>query len=162
MRGARIGAWAAVGTALSILLVAPSEKVQAQARVEVGILTCTARSGTSFIVTSTKDLRCRFHRTGGHELYRGTISRYGVDIGATQVTSITWAVLAPTSQLPRRSLSGTYGGVGAEATLGVGVGANALVGGSTGGIILQPLSVQSQQGLNVAAGVESLQLQARR
>jgi hypothetical protein len=162
MRGARIGAWAAVGAALSILLVQPSERVQAQARVEVGILTCTAGGGTNFIVTSTKDLRCRFHRTGRHEFYRGTISKYGVDIGATQVTSITWAVLAPTSQLPRRSLNGTYGGVGAEATLGVGVGANALVGGSTGGIILQPLSVQSQQGLNVAAGVESLQLQAQR
>jgi hypothetical protein len=70
-------------------------------------------------------------------------------------------VLAPTTKLPRRSLSGTYGGVGAEATLGLGVGANALVGGSSGGIILQPLSVQAQQGLNVAAGVESLQLQAR-
>jgi hypothetical protein len=162
MRGVNIGAWAAVGTALTILLVAPSERVQAQARVEVGMLTCTARGGTSFIVTSTKDLRCRFHRTGGDEFYRGTISKYGIDIGATQVTSITWAVLAPTSQLPRRSLSGTYGGVGAEATLGVGVGANALVGGSSGGIVLQPLSVQAQQGLNVAAGVESLQLQARR
>ena len=154
MRGATRGAWAAVGTALAILLVVSSEPVQAQARVEVGVLTCTARGATSFLITSTKDLRCRFHRTGRDEFYRG-------DVGATQVTSITWAVLAPTTKLPRRSLSGTYGGVGAEATLGVGVGANALVGGSSGGIILQPLSVQAQQGLNVAAGVESLALQAR-
>ena len=161
MRVAKRGAWAAVGTALTILLVAPSERVQAQARVEVGVLTCTAHGGTSFLVTSTKDLRCRFHRSGRDEFYRGTISKFGVDVGATQVTSIGWAVLAPTSKLPRRSLSGTYGGVGAEATLGVGVGANALVGGSSGGIILQPLSVQAQQGLNIAAGVESLQLQAR-
>jgi hypothetical protein len=129
--------------------------------VEVGVLTCTAHGGTSFLVTSTKDLRCRFQRSGRDEFYRGTISKFGLDVGATQVTSITWAVLAPTSKLPRRSLSGNYGGVGAEATLGVGVGANALVGGSSGGIILQPLSVQAQQGLNVAAGVESLQLQAR-
>jgi hypothetical protein len=161
MRGAKRGAWTAVGTALAILLVAPNEKVQAQARVEVGVLTCTAHGGSSFLVTSTKDLRCRFHRAGRDEFYRGTISKFGVDVGATQVTSIAWAVLAPTSKLPRSSLSGTYGGVGAEATVGVGVGANALVGGSTGGIILQPLSVQAQQGLNVAAGVESLQLQAR-
>jgi hypothetical protein len=161
MRVAKRGAWAAVGTALTILLVAPSQRVQAQARVEVGVLTCTAHGGTSFLVTSTKDLRCRFQRSGRDEFYRGTISKFGLDVGATQVTSITWAVLAPTSKLPRRSLSGNYGGVGAEATLGVGVGANALVGGSSGGIILQPLSVQAQQGLNVAAGVESLQLQAR-
>ena len=78
------------------------------------------------------------------------------------MTSITWAVLAPTARLRPRSLSGAYGGVGAEATLGVGVGANALIGGSEQGIILQPLSVQAQQGLNVAAGVESLQLVALR
>jgi hypothetical protein len=131
-------------------------------RVEAGVLTCTARGGTSLIVTSTRYLRCRFHRPGGDEFYRGTISRFGVDIGATQATSIAWAVLAPTSRLPSRSLDGNYGGVGAEATLGVGVGANALIGGSSRGIILQPLSVQTQQGLNIAGGIEQLELLSRR
>ena len=71
-----------------------------------------------------------------------------------------WAVLAPTSHLPPRSLNGSYGGVGAEATVGYGVGANALLGGSSKSIVLQPLSVQAQKGLNLAAGVQSLQLSA--
>ena len=67
-------------------------------------------------------------------------------------------MLAPTAHLPPRSLVGSYGGVSAEATVGVGLGANALIGGSSKSIVLQPLSVQSQQGLNIAAGVAALQL----
>jgi hypothetical protein len=135
---------------------------QAQSRVEVGVLTCTAAGSTGFIVGSTRDLRCTFNRQGKDERYTGKISKYGIDIGATQQAQIAWAVLAPTSSLPPRSLVGSYGGLSAEATVGVGVGANALVGGSDKSIVLQPLSVQSQQGLNIAAGVASLQLRAVR
>ncbi len=135
-------------------------EAQAQSRVEVGVLTCTARSSTGFIVGSTKYLRCRFNRPGRDEFYRGTISKFGLDIGTAKQTAIAWAVLAPTANLPPRSLSGTYGGVGAEATVGLGVGANALIGGSRRSIILQPLSVQAQQGFNLAAGIASLELHA--
>jgi hypothetical protein len=135
---------------------------QAQSRVEVGVLTCTAASSTGFIVGSTRDLRCRFQRQGKDENYTGTISKYGIDIGTTKQAQIAWAVLAPTSNLPARSLVGGYGGVSAEATVGVGVGANALIGGSSKSIVLQPLSVQAQEGLNIAAGVASLELRAAR
>jgi hypothetical protein len=132
----------------------------AQARVEVGVLTCTVRGGAGYIIGSTKDLRCRFNKPGRDEFYFGSISKFGIDIGATQQSAIAWAVLAPTANLPPGSLNGTYGGVSAEATIGLGVGANALVGGSNRSIILQPLSVQAQQGLNIAAGIASLQLRA--
>jgi Protein of unknown function (DUF992) len=135
-------------------------EAQAQARVEVGVLTCTVRGGTGFIVGSTKDLSCRFNRPGRDEFYHGTISKFGIDIGTTKQSSLAWAVLAPTAQLPPGSLSGNYGGVSAEATVGVGVGANALIGGSSKSIILQPLSVQAQQGLNIAAGIAALSLRA--
>ena len=135
-------------------------EAQAQARVEVGVLTCTVRGGTGFIVGSTKDLSCRFNRPGRDEFYHGTISKFGIDIGTTKQSSIAWAVLAPTAQLPPGSLSGNYGGVSAEATVGVGIGANALIGGSSKNIILQPLSVQAQQGLNIAAGIAALSLRA--
>ena len=149
---------ALAGTALAALATATT--AQAQTRVEVGVLTCTARGSTGFIIGSSRELRCRFVRQGRDEYYRGTIDKFGLDIGTTKAAVISWAVLAPTSNLPPRSLSGTYGGVSAEATVGVGVGANALVGGSQRSIILQPLSVQAQQGLNIAAGVASLQLRA--
>jgi hypothetical protein len=144
--------------ALASMLVA--SQAEAQARVEVGVLTCNARQSSGFIIGSTKYLRCRFRRPGRDEFYHGTISRFGLDVGTARATSIAWAVLAPTAKLPPRSLSGNYGGIGAEATVGVGVGANALVGGSRRSIILQPVSVQAQTGLNIAAGVQSLRLRA--
>jgi hypothetical protein len=155
----------AIVTALGAAAIATLAFVtgpQAQTRVEVGVLTCSAAGSTGFIVGSTRELRCTFNRQGKDEVYNGTINKFGLDIGSTQKAQIAWAVLAPTSNLPPRSLAGGYGGVSAEATVGVGVGANALIGGSAKSIVLQPLSVQSQQGLNIAAGVASLQLRAVR
>jgi Protein of unknown function (DUF992) len=134
----------------------------AQARVEVGVLTCTVSGGAGFIVGSPKELRCHFSKPGRDEFYHGTINKFGIDIGVTKQSAIAWAVLAPTANLRPGSLNGGYGGVSAEATVGLGVGANALIGGSNKGIILQPLSVTAQQGLNIAAGVASLQLRADR
>jgi hypothetical protein len=156
---------ATLGAALGAAVIAETAFVagpQAATRVEVGVLTCTAAGSTGFIVGSTRQLRCRFNRQGRDEFYTGTINKFGLDIGTTQQAQIAWAVLAPTANLPPRSLVGSYGGVSAEATVGVGVGANALIGGSSRSIVLQPLSVQSQQGLNIAAGVASLQLRAAR
>ena len=43
--------------------------------------------------------------------------------------------------------------------VGVGVGANALFGGSNSTISLQPLSVQGQTGLSAAAGVAGMDLE---
>ena len=145
---------------LALLALAPA--AQAQARVEVGVLTCNAEGSRGFIVTSTKHLHCRFHHRGRDEYYHGDISKFGIDIGSTRATRIAWAVLAPTANLPPRSLVGDYGGVSAEATVGVGVGANALLGGSRRSIILQPVSVQAQRGLNVAAGIAALRLRPAR
>jgi hypothetical protein len=54
------------------------------------------------------------------------------------------------------ALAGTYLGASAEATAGVGAGANLLIGGSDDTISLQPLSVQGQTGLNAALGVSEL------
>jgi hypothetical protein len=148
----------AAGTVLAALAVAVS--AQAQTRVEVGVLTCTARGSKGFIFGSSRELRCRFVRQGRDELYHGTIDKFGVDIGSTKQAVISWAVLAPTANLAPRSLNGTYSGVSGEVTVGVGVGANALIGGSQRSIVLQPLSVQAQEGLNIAAGVASLRLRA--
>jgi hypothetical protein len=57
-------------------------------------------------------------------------------------------------------LTGTYAGVGAEASVGLGLGANVLVGGSSSGIALQPLSLSAQQGVNIAAGIAALELRS--
>ena len=146
---------ALVVLAASVLASAPAQA----ARIEVGVLRCSVAAGVGFIIGSRKAVSCVFrHRGGLDEYYQGRITKLGIDIGYTRHTSIVWAVLAPTANLPPASLAGRYGGVTAEATLGAGLGANALIGGSRRSVVLQPISVQGQTGLNVAAGVAGLVL----
>ena len=133
--------------------------VQADERVEIGTLTCEVAGGTGFIFGSSKSLDCVFERADGpDERYRGSINKFGIDIGTTTRSVMIWGVLAPTTDLPNGALNGTYGGVSGEATVGVGVGANALIGGSSRSIVLQPISVSGQEGLNIALGVAELRL----
>jgi hypothetical protein len=67
-------------------------------------------------------------------------------------------VLAPTSDLAPGALAGEFAGATASATVGVGAGANVLVGGSSRTISLQPLSLEGSTGLNVAAGIGAISL----
>lgn len=148
--------------ALGIAVVGAAEPASAQARLEVGVLRCSVEGGVGLIVGSSKSMHCVFRHRGIDEHYRGNITKIGLDVGYTRRTEIAWAVLAPTAHVPPESLKGRYGGVSAEATVGVGVGANALIGGSRRSVILQPLSVQGQTGINIAAGVAGLSLRPAR
>ena len=143
-----------------VLLLQPTA-TRAQERVEIGLLDCVVGSGRGFIFGSTKDLHCEFRATDGYvEPYFGAIKKYGLDIGSTDSSVIRWAVLAPTRNYEPGVLDGEYVGVSAEATVGVGLGANALVGGFGKSFALQPFSVQSQSGLNFALGVAELDLRS--
>jgi Protein of unknown function (DUF992) len=154
---------AAAATVAAIgLLPALAGPAAAQAGVQVGTLTCNASGSFGFIFGSTKALACTFSGPGRVEYYRGDISKFGVDIGYTQGGILVWTVFAPTATMAPGDLSGTYGGATASATVGVGVGANALIGGSGNHIALQPLSIEANRGLNVAAGVASMTLSAAR
>ena len=126
--------------------------------VNVGSLTCNVAGGIGYVFGSSKDMSCLFNRTDGiAERYRGTIKRYGVDIGFTKEAQMVWLVFAPGALAPG-SLAGGYAGATATAAAGVGVGANVLVGGSNRQISLQPLSVEGSVGLNVAAGIGEIEL----
>jgi len=87
------------------------------------------------------------------------VRRYGLDLGITAQTQLAWAVNAPNGRLSRGDLAGNYGGVGANASVGIGGGGNFLVGGPANSYALQPISLQGQTGLNVAAGIADLQLE---
>jgi len=134
---------------------------QAQpAGVKVGTLTCDVAAGAGFIFGSTKDLACSYEPTKAPmERYAGTISKWGVDIGYTGKGKLVWAVFAPASDVRPGALEGEYAGATAQAAVGIGVGANALVGGFDKSIALQPLSVSGTTGLNVAAGIGQISLQ---
>jgi hypothetical protein len=127
--------------------------------VQVGTLTCNVASGFGFVFGSSRAINCTFGPPGGPpQHYVGSIDRFGVDIGYLQGGVIIWTVVAPTANVAPGSLAGTYAGATASATVGVGLGANVLVGGSGNSIALQPVSIQGTTGLNVAAGIAALTL----
>ncbi len=131
----------------------------AQGRVQAGQLTCDISGGIGLIFGSQRTLNCSFAPSvpGPVEFYAGTLTKLGVDIGVTAGGVMVWVVYAPTSR-PAGALSGSYGGATAEATVVAGVGANVLVGGSNRTVELQPVALQGQTGLNVAAGVAGIDL----
>jgi hypothetical protein len=136
---------------------------QAPQRLQVGILECRGGASVGFIVGSVTNLGCVLRAEGMPEdRYVATIRKVGLDLGITQESALAWGVFAPVARLGPGELSGDYVGAQGSATLGVGVGGNVLVGGSANSIALQPLSVQGQVGLAIAAGLESLELRPGR
>ena len=131
----------------------------AEARpVKTGTLECQVAPGIGYVFVSRKEVSCRFSpQRGRPEYYRGVVSKLGIDIGVTRGGVIIWGVYEPTYH--PGSLGGRYVGASAEATVVGGLGANLLVGGSDGAVALQPLSVQGQMGLNVAAGIGEVLLE---
>jgi Protein of unknown function (DUF992) len=151
---------ALAAVAIGALAINP---VSARERVRAGTLACDISPGFGLIVGSQKNVTCTFSpsQRGPREAYRGTINKIGLDIGGTTGGKMVWAVYAPTSR-GYGALAGSYGGANVEGTVGVGAGANFLVGGSNRTITLQPISVQGQTGLNLAAGVAGLGLHSAR
>ncbi|WP_315835378.1 DUF992 domain-containing protein [Bradyrhizobium prioriisuperbiae] len=134
-----------------------------QGRVQVGVLECRGGSSLGFIVGSVTNLSCVFNADGrAPDYYVAQIRKIGLDLGITEQSALAWAVFAPTNRIGPGDLSGGYGGVQGSATVGVGVGGNALIGGSTNSFALQPLSLQGQVGISIAAGVAELTLRPGR
>lgn len=148
--------------AAALLATSLHTPLMAQDRTELGMLDCRIEGGVGFIIGSKKELSCIFKpadQSRPAEAYFGTVSKFGLDVGVTGTTLMTWLVLAPTTDpLPAGALSGNYVGASAEASAAIGGGANVLVGGSSKTITLQPLSVQAQTGINVAVGVSEFRL----
>jgi hypothetical protein len=141
-----------------ILSTAFGGSVLAAGGVQVGTLTCNASSSWGFIFGSIREVDCTFASPERVEQYRGQISKFGIDIGYTEGGVLIWTVVAPTAMLHPGDLAGSYGGAMASATVGIGIGAYALVGGSMNSIALQPLSIEANRGLDIAGGIASLSL----
>ena len=160
MRRLFILAGFATGMLAGFLASADAQPMQ---RVQVGILECRGGASIGFIVGSVTNLGCVLRIDGlPEDRYVATIRKVGVDLGITQESALAWGVYAPVARLGPGDLSGNYAGAQGSAAVGVGVGGNVLVGGSNNSIALQPLSLQGQVGLSVAAGLESLELRPGR
>jgi len=146
---------------VEIIEKAPRYDTDVIGGVKIGYLTCEIGGGVGYVLGSAKEVDCTFHSTMGRERvdhYSGAIRKMGVDLGFTTRSKLVWAVFAPTAGYHHGSLSGLYQGATAEATLGVGIGTNILVGGTSGSIHLQTVSVTGQLGLNLAATGTSVTL----
>src|SRR5215469_2248682 len=161
MRRLFILAGIAAGTLLGSFAGANAQ--QPAQRVQVGVLECRGGASIGFIVGSVTNLGCVLRVEGVPEdRYVATIRKIGLDLGITEETALAWGVYAPVARLGPGDLAGNYAGAQGSASFGVGAGGNVLVGGSDNTIALQPLSLQGQVGINVAAGLESLELRPGR
>jgi Protein of unknown function (DUF992) len=148
----------AVMGAAALALVATTTADAQSDRVQAGTLECSLSSSIGMVVGSQRNVACNFKPNGGPpEAYVGTLSRVGLDVGVTGGGAIIWGVFSSTN-LYSGMLTGTYVGATAEMSIAAGLGANVLVGGSNRAVALQPVSVQGQVGLNIAAGVGTLEL----
>ncbi len=148
-----------LATVLGLTLLAQAPAQAREGGVKVGTLSCNVAGGWGAVIGSSRRVNCVFspsHYTV--ERYTGHITKIGMDIGYRRSGTIVWGVFAPTDRLGRGDLHGSYGGVTASATIGVGLGANALIGGSNHTVALQPLSIEGSTGLNIAAGIGGLDL----
>ena len=146
---------AVLAAAIAVTVALPMA-TPAQAAVKTGVLTCRVAGGVGMIIGSRRTVNCEFRTNRGTEYYTGRIDRIGLDVGFTRNSVIVWNVFEPTRR--HGNLSGRYAGASAQATVGLGLGANVLVGGSQNSVSLQPLSVSAQRGLNLAAGIGALEL----
>ncbi|MCR9134583.1 MAG: DUF992 domain-containing protein [Alphaproteobacteria bacterium] len=149
---------------IAVALASGTATASGETRTRLGILECTVEGGIGLIVGSNRKADCTFvHKDGAVEKYSGELSKFGLDIGVTDNAYLGWIVFTPAgSEYGAHSLAGRYVGISAAGALGIGLGVNALVGGSTKNIGLQPFSIEGKTGLNLAAGFASLTLEPHR
>ncbi len=136
---------------------------QSRDRTKVGTLTCDISGGIGMIIASKKAVTCMFtpSAAGPREVYTGSISKFGLDVGATSGGEMVWTVFAPSNKEIRRARRHITAAPAPkrqwcrsrrqrpdrrfDRT-----------------VTLQPVSVQGQTGLNLAVGVSGLELRPAR
>ena len=140
----------------------PSRAQQQGQYNQTGVLSCRLAPTIGLIVGSRQSMACQFRPDKGGlvENYSGAITKIGLDLGITAGGAMAWAVLASAAVPVRGGLAGTYVGASGSISLGVGAGANVLIGGSNRSVALQPVSIEGSVGVNLALGVANLELRA--
>jgi hypothetical protein len=154
----RIAFATALVAAATLATTATSPASAQDRRVQAGELDCSLSSSVGLLVTSQRNVSCFFHSANGPQAaYVGTLTRVGLDVGITSGGKMVWTVFLNTDRY-NGTLAGSYVGATAEAAVALGLGANVLIGGNNDSVALQPVSVQSTTGFNIAAGVSQLNL----
>jgi len=156
----RKGLMLLAATLLGLATVSTSTQAQRPVWEQAGTLNCDVSAGIGLVIGSRREVNCLFTPSypAPPEQYVGAITKVGLDLGVTGGGQLVWAVQMSTTRR-RGVLAGSYAGASAEASALIGLGANVLVGGNDRSVALQPLSVQGQVGINVAAGIAEISLQ---
>jgi hypothetical protein len=128
---------------------------------QVGMLTCKLNPSIGFIIAGHQSMDCRYvpsSPANPPQAYQGALNTVGIDIGISAGGVLGWAVLAPTVGIPAGALAGEYVGASGDLGIGLGAGANVLIGGSGRTVALQPVSLEGSVAVNVALGVSGLKL----
>jgi hypothetical protein len=126
---------------------------------QIGMLKCDTSIGIGQILVRKQTMTCVFtHTDGKTENYSGTIHQYGVEIGMVKEGHLAWAVVAGSPATGTGLLAGKYAGVDASVAAGLGLGVDVLVGGTGKALSLQPIAVEGEPGIGIAAGVEQIEL----
>jgi Protein of unknown function (DUF992) len=149
--------------ALALVALASPARTKAQPTwTQVGVLTCRVNPSIGFVIAGHQSMECNYQPAGPFppQPYQGALNMLGLDVGVTAGGVLSWTVFAPTTGVPAGALTGEYVGASGDVGLGLGAGANVLLGGSGRTIALQPLSVEGSIAVNVALGVSMLKLRA--
>lgn len=135
----------------------------AEDKVTIGVLVCTGEGAEGHIFKASEQLSCVYQpndKQGTVDKYSGKIEQLGIDIGKAGAGQMSWMVMAAGKDAYKAGiLAGKYEGVGVDVAAGVGGGANILVGDNKA-FSLQPVSVEANEGANIAVGVSKLTLSA--
>jgi hypothetical protein len=151
----------ALAAIVSMPAAAQAPQPSQQPWTQVGGLVCKVNPNIGFIIVGHQPMECTYTPSlapAPPQYYDGAINTVGIDLGVSAGSVLAWGVFAPTQGLPAGALAGEYVGASGDLGIGVGAGANVLVGGSGRTIALQPLSLQGSIAINVVLGLSSLKL----
>ncbi len=151
---------------LALPLAAQAAPATTTAGGKIGTLTCTTIPNTTvnLLIHSTVNVKCVFKSTAGEtEHYKGeTGVGLGIDLHVKRDEKLAFVVLAADFKKGTYKLAGKYGGAGGTATVGVGVGAHVLIGGSNNSVSLEPIVLSGSKGIGVSGGITYLYLEPDR
>ena len=135
-----------------------------KAGIQLGVLKCSVIPGSrvNLLVRSTADVECTFDNQGTVEKYKGeTGIALGLDLSFKSNEQMAFAIVAASADTKpgAYALAGKYVGGQAAAAVGVGLGAKVLVGAGNKNLSLQPLALETSEGVGASAGVGFLYIE---
>lgn len=155
-----VAAAAAIVAMQAIGGAAHAQQFLTKTKYYIGTLNCNVSGSYGLIFGSSKDLSCVFVTTSGAaETYRGSITKFGIDIGFTKAAHVLWHVYSLGTDRGAGVLDGQFAGGQQSLSAGASAGTAGLLGGRNNEIVLESVAfAQKNAGLNFADGIAEMTL----